>query len=87
MLSCRDRCDTGLERGSVSLRRDNRNLVSSMLDAMGVSPWRMSLMGSGTTGIACINTGRDFIGIEKETEYFDLASERLKNLTEEREVP
>lgn len=36
-------------------------------------------MGSGTTGIACIGTGRKFIGIEKNKAYFDLACERLTN--------
>jgi len=35
-------------------------------------------MGSGTTGIACINTGRDFIGIELDKEYFEIAKQRLK---------
>lgn len=34
--------------------------------------------GSGTTGIACINTNRRFICIEKEQEYFDLAEKRIK---------
>jgi len=34
-------------------------------------------MGSGTTGVACINTNRDFIGIEKEQKYFDIAKERI----------
>lgn len=34
-------------------------------------------MGSGTTGLACKNTGRDFIGIEKESEYFEIAKKRL----------
>lgn len=34
-------------------------------------------MGSGTTGIACIRTGRKFIGIEKDPKYFDAACERL----------
>jgi len=34
-------------------------------------------MGSGTTGIACQNTERQFIGIEKEKEYFDIAKSRL----------
>jgi site-specific DNA-methyltransferase (adenine-specific) len=36
-------------------------------------------MGSGTTGIACIRTGRKFIGIEIDAEYFDIARERLEN--------
>jgi site-specific DNA-methyltransferase (adenine-specific) len=35
-------------------------------------------MGSGSTGVACINTGRNFIGIEKEKKYFDIATKRLK---------
>jgi len=34
-------------------------------------------MGSGTTGVACQNTGRKFIGIEKDAEYFAIAKERL----------
>ena len=37
-------------------------------------------MGSGTTGVACINTNRKFIGIELNKEYFDLASKRLEQL-------
>jgi site-specific DNA-methyltransferase (adenine-specific) len=35
-------------------------------------------MGSGTTGVACINSGRNFIGIEKEKNYFDIAVKRIK---------
>lgn len=34
-------------------------------------------MGSGSTGVACMNTGRDFIGIEKDAEYFALARRRI----------
>jgi site-specific DNA-methyltransferase (adenine-specific) len=34
-------------------------------------------MGSGTTGVACVNTGRSFIGIEKERDYFEIASRRI----------
>lgn len=34
-------------------------------------------MGSGTTGVACINLGRKFIGIEIERKYFDIACERI----------
>ena len=36
-------------------------------------------MGSGTTGIACVNEGRDFIGIEKEPEYFEIAQKRIEH--------
>ena len=35
-------------------------------------------MGSGTTGVACIKTKRNFIGIEKDEKYFNIAKERLK---------
>lgn len=35
-------------------------------------------MGSGSTGVACQNTNRDFIGIELNKEYYDIAVERLK---------
>lgn len=34
-------------------------------------------MGSGTTGVACTNLGKRFIGIERERKYFDLACERI----------
>lgn len=35
-------------------------------------------MGSGSTGVACINTGRNFIGIELDKGYFDIAQERIQ---------
>ena len=34
-------------------------------------------MGSGTTGVACMNTGRKFIGIEMNAEYFEIAKNRI----------
>lgn len=34
-------------------------------------------MGSGTTGVACINTSRNFIGIERDAKYFQIASDRI----------
>jgi site-specific DNA-methyltransferase (adenine-specific) len=36
-------------------------------------------MGSGSTGIACLNTGRSFIGMEKDEDIFSLAKERIEN--------
>lgn len=35
-------------------------------------------MGSGTTGVACVNTGRRFIGIELDPEYFEIARSRIE---------
>ena len=36
-------------------------------------------MGSGTTGLACLKTNRQFIGIEKEKQYYDVAVQRLSS--------
>lgn len=36
-------------------------------------------MGSGSTGIACLNTNRNFIGIEKDDKYFEIAKNRINN--------
>ena len=35
-------------------------------------------MGSGSTGVACMNTGRNFIGIEKDDKYFEIAKKRIE---------
>lgn len=37
-------------------------------------------MGSGTTALACIDTGRNFIGFEKEKKYFDIAMKRIADM-------
>jgi len=34
-------------------------------------------MGSGTTGVACANLGRKFIGVEIEPKYFEIAKQRI----------
>ena len=36
-------------------------------------------MGSGTTGVACVNTNRNFIGIEKDEKYFEIAKNRIND--------
>ena len=36
-------------------------------------------MGSGSTGVACINTNRNFIGIELDEKYFEIATNRINN--------
>lgn len=35
-------------------------------------------MGSGTTGVACKNLNRNFIGIELDKQYFNIAKERIE---------
>jgi site-specific DNA-methyltransferase (adenine-specific) len=41
-------------------------------------------MGSGSTGVACINTNRDFIGIELDDNYFDIAKKRIEEHSQPR---
>lgn len=43
-------------------------------------------MGSGTTGVACMNTNRNFIGIEIDENYYNVAEERIKNAVPVQEV-
>lgn len=43
-------------------------------------------MGSGTTGVACMNTGRNFIGYEKEGKYFEIAKKRILSVGKEEEA-
>ena len=44
-------------------------------------------MGSGTTGVACVNLGRKFIGIEREPKYFDIARRRLEDALRRPRLP
>lgn len=41
-------------------------------------------MGSGSTGVACVNTNRNFIGIELDKEYFKIAKKRINEVKEQR---
>jgi len=43
-------------------------------------------MGSGTTAIACMNTNRNFIGIELEEEYYEIAKKRVGEKRKEKEI-
>ncbi len=43
-------------------------------------------MGSGSTGVACVNTGRKFIGIELDKKYFDIAKNRIEESEKERRI-
>lgn len=42
-------------------------------------------MGSGTTGVACVRLGRDFVGVERDPRYFAVAQERIAQAT--RQIP
>lgn len=41
-------------------------------------------MGSGSTGVAAVNTNRNFIGIELDENYFNIAKERIENAIKEK---
>lgn len=43
-------------------------------------------MGSGTTGVACVNLGRKFIGIEIEPKYFDIACKRIEKAYQDQAI-
>lgn len=43
-------------------------------------------MGSGTTGVACANTGRKFIGIEMDEKYFEIAKNRVESAYSKNEL-
>ena len=43
-------------------------------------------MGSGSTGVACVNTGRRFIGIELDPGYFEIAQTRIASAIEKKEA-
>ena len=42
-------------------------------------------MGGGSTGVACINTNRKFIGIELDDEYFDTAVKRVSKAYQDKQ--
>ena len=42
-------------------------------------------MGSGSTGVACVNLNRDFIGMEIDETFFDVAYERIERAKREKE--
>lgn len=43
-------------------------------------------MGSGTTGVAAVQMGRDFIGIEREPKYFDIACKRIEDAQRQQDL-
>jgi site-specific DNA-methyltransferase (adenine-specific)/modification methylase len=71
------------------IRQGNEERYHPTQKPIGVMKWVIELcpkaetildpfMGSGTTGIAAIQMGRKFIGIEREPKYFDIACKRIE---------
>ena len=59
-----------------------RKPLPLLVDLLGVTPSGGTIldpfMGGGTTALACLETGRRFVGVELSEEYFDLAMRRIK---------
>jgi site-specific DNA-methyltransferase (adenine-specific) len=61
----------------------NEKPVPLMMKMVALAAWEGAtvldpFMGSGTTGVACIRSGRKFIGIERDAKYFEIAKERIR---------
>ena len=71
-----------LEKNLHSAAHPSQKPVALMDWSIGFTPPGASIldpfMGSGTTGVACVNLGRSFIGIEREPAYFDIARRRIE---------
>ncbi|KGC03312.1 DNA methylase family protein [Burkholderia multivorans] len=72
------------------LRQGNEERFHPTQKPVGVMRWVLDLcppanlildpyMGSGTTGVACIEMGKPFIGIEREPRYFEIACRRIED--------
>ena len=63
--------------------------VEVMEKAIGIIPNNYTIidpfMGSGTTGVACKKLGRDFIGIEIDEEYYNIAKNRIEGSLNEKD--
>ncbi len=70
------------------IRQGNEERFHPTQKPLAVMAWALDLapasatvldcfMGSGTTGVACVQLGRAFTGIERERKYFDIACERI----------
>ena len=72
------------ERNNISIKRclvlNKSNPAPFNKDRMFVNDVVLDcFMGSGTTGVACKNLNRNFIGIELDEKYFEIAKERINN--------
>lgn len=72
---------TGFERMANGCSHPTQKPLPLMKWCLGFLPEAQTIldpfMGSGTTGVAAVQMGRDFIGIELEPRYFDIACKRI----------
>lgn len=81
----------------ISIEKEHRNFYHPTQKPVALLEWLIktytdegqivldNTMGSGSTGVACINTKRDFIGIELNEEYFKIAEKRINDAIVENE--
>lgn len=71
------------EHNKIQKKHPTQKPISLMEWCLGFLPESKTIldpfMGSGTTGVACMNLGKEFIGIEKDPEYFDIACKRISD--------
>lgn len=68
-----------VERGKDHITQKPQKMVEQVLEICPAGGTVLDpFLGSGTTGVACANLGRKFIGIEIEPEYFDIACKRIE---------
>ncbi len=74
-------CVNGPERNGVHPTEKPRKLMAEIIaDFTNEGQTILDpFMGSGTTGVAAVQMGRDFIGIEREPKYFDIAAKRIED--------
>ncbi len=79
--------DTVLEFDSVNCRSGDRTehpsqkpvaLMKYLVETFTAGTVCDPFMGSGTTGVACIQAGRGFVGIEKDAKFFEIARKRME---------
>lgn len=81
-------CVNGPERDGRHPTEKPRRLMAEII-ADFTSPGETILdpfMGSGTTGVAAVQMGRKFIGIEKDESYFQIACERIENAQRQKDL-
>lgn len=82
---------TGFGAGRERIEHPCPRSVEQVQNVLGrfTEPGELSIdpfMGSGTTGVACMNLGRKFIGIEIEPKYFEIACERIENAQRQQRI-
>lgn len=79
------------------IRKGNEDRFHPTQKPVGVMGWCLSqlpagvetvadpFMGSGTTGVACVNAGLQFVGIEREADYFNIAVSRIRRAWQDKQ--